>query len=447
MTLRTKKLAVMRKDAVSILNSALKSVHAETAVKRCCSSTPHLFQAGKISFDFARFQNIYVIGAGKASAHMAKAIEDLMLPRIQEGLVVIKYGHGVDLKKIRLIEAGHPVPDENGRLAASHLLELAGKACKNDLILCLISGGGSALLPLPAQGLTLADKQKTIETLLACGASIDEINTLRKHMSLIKGGRLAQKAYPATLVTLIVSDVPGDRLDVIASGPTVADPSTFHDCMKIIAKYQLEDKLPGRVMDLFRAGTLGKIEETPKPQDPVLAQTINLIVGSNADALSAAKQKAENLGYHAMILSSIICGNTRDAALFHAAIAKEIRKSANPLLPPACILSGGETTVRLTGRGLGGRNQEFALVAAIEVENQENIVILSAGTDGTDGPTDAAGAMVDSETIPRAVISGLDPEKFLTQNDSYHFFQKTDDLIITGPTGTNVMDLRVVLVG
>jgi glycerate 2-kinase len=443
----TKDLAIMRQDALSIFNSAIAAVHAEAAVKRCCRSTPHSFQAGNASFDLTRYQNIYVIGAGKASAHMAKAMEDLMFDQIREGLIIVKYGHGVPVKKISLVEAGHPIPDENGRLAAEQILELVEKAGKNDLIICLISGGGSALLPLPVLPLTLSDKQQTIQTLLACGASIDEINALRKHMSLIKGGRLAQKAYPASLVTLIVSDVPGDRLDVIASGPTVADPSTFTECMEIIEKYELVDQLPANVLDHMQSGYLGKIEETPKPGDPSLRTTLNIIVGSNADALSAAKKTAESLGYHTLILSSMICGNTRDAALFHTAIAKEIRKSSHPLPPPACILSGGETTVKITGNGLGGRNQEFALATAIEIKDQERMVVLCAGTDGTDGPTDAAGALVDTTTASHARASGLDPSSFLNQNDSYHFFEKTSGLIITGPTGTNVMDLRVVLVG
>jgi glycerate 2-kinase len=447
MPLRAKEPTAMRQDAVSIFNSAIAAAHAEEAIKRCCSSPPHHFQAGQSLFDLTRYQNVYVIGAGKASGHMARAIEDLLLLHIREGLVITKYGHKIPLKKIRILEAGHPVPDETGRKAAQELIKIAKKAGKHDLILCLISGGGSALLPLPAQGICLTDKQKTIETLLACGASIDEMNILRKHMSLIKGGRLAQIVHPATLITLIVSDVPGDHLDVIASGPTVGDPSTFQDCMEIIARYQLDDKLPSSVMGLFQAGFYGKIEETPKPGNPIFAKTVNLIVGSNADALTAAKQTAESLGYHTMILSSTIQGNTRDAAIFHAAIAREICRSSNPLPPPACILSGGETTVKLTGCGLGGRNQEFALAAAIEIKNHENIVILCAGTDGTDGPTDAAGAIVDSGTVRRAVMSGFDPEFFLKNNDSYHFFKNTGGLFITGPTGTNVMDLRVVLVG
>jgi hydroxypyruvate reductase len=443
----TKDLSAMRQDAVSIFTCALKSAHAETAVKRLCEFTVPYFQAGGNSFDLNRFKNIYVAGAGKASAHMAKAIEDLMLEHIRKGVVIVKYGHGVPLKKINVMEAGHPIPDENGRRAAGHLVELVEQADKNDLIICLISGGGSALLPLPAGTLTLKDKQDVIQVLLACGASIDEINTLRKHMSLIKGGRLAQKAHPAAMITLIVSDVVGDRLDTIASGPTVADPTTFQDCMAVIAKYRLADRLPQRVMDHIRDGCAGKVPETPKPGDSVFSSIHHLIVASNADALIAAKQQAEYLGYHTVILSSMICGNTRDAALFHTAIAREIRKSSNPVAPPACLLSGGETTVTITGSGLGGRNQEFALASAIDIQKETNMVILSGGTDGTDGPTDAAGAWVDPTTVHRAVLQGMNPSAFLNNNDSYHFFKNTTGLITTGPTGTNVMDLRVVLVG
>ncbi|MCU0600248.1 MAG: glycerate kinase [Desulfobacterales bacterium] len=443
----TKDPAVMRQDAASIFNSAVRSVHGETVVKRFCRIDPHFFHAGNASFKLSRYENIYVIGAGKASAHMAKAIEDLMLDHIREGKMIVKYGHGVLLKKIRLREAGHPIPDKNGWLGARHIVNIAEKAGKNDLIICLMSGGGSALLPLPVEPLTLEDKQKTINILLACGASIDEINTLRKHMSMIKGGRLAQKAHPATMVTLIISDVPGDRLEIIASGPTVADPSAFKDCMEIIAKYQLAKQLPAGVMEYMRSGHAGNIEETPKPGNRVFSAVSNFIIGSNADALSAAKRCAESLGYHTMILSSMICGNTRDAALFHASIAKEIRKTANPLPPPACILSGGETTVKVTGSGLGGRNQEFALATAIDIQGQDRMVVLCAGTDGTDGPTDAAGAVVDSMTAPDSISAGSDPASFLNNNDSYHFFKNTTGQIITGPTGTNVMDLRIVLVG
>ncbi len=442
-----KNLDQLRQDALTIFRSALTSVHGETAVHRAFRIISHQLQIAHIHFDLREFHHIHVIGFGKASAHMAKAVEGLLGHRIQEGRVIVKYGHGVPLKKIKIKEAAHPLPDENSCQAAQDLLQYLQNTGKNDLVICLISGGGSALLCLPMPPLTLSDKQQTIQSLLSCGATIDEINTVRKHMSWIKGGRLAQRVHPATLVSLIISDVIGDRLDVIASGPTVADPTTFQDCLKIIEKYQLEGKIPKTVMEFMQAGYAGKREETPKPGDPAFLKSHHVIVARNSDALTAAKKQAEALGYQTIILSSSICGNTRDAALFHTAIAREIRSTGNPLPPPACILSGGETTVQVNGHGLGGRNQEFALAAAIDIYDQENMVILSAGTDGTDGPTDAAGARVDPATATQAMAAGKNPIAFLTNHDSYHFFKSTDHHIITGPTGTNVMDVRILLIG
>jgi glycerate 2-kinase len=441
-----KELDAMRQDAVTIFNSALCAVNAFSAVKNYCRRKADTFYIDQFPVNLNRYKNIYVIGAGKASAHMGAAIEEILSNRITDGIINVKYDHTVPLKRIKLIEAGHPIPDENGRKGALQILYLVEQLKAEDLVICLISGGGSALLPLPTPPLTLTDKQKTIRTLLSCGASINEINILRKHMSLIKGGRLAEKTWPATLITLIVSDVVCNPLDVIASGPTVGDPSTFNDCMDIISKYDILNRIPAAVAEHFKKGIDEKIADTPKPGTQLFDKTINLIVGSNIEALSAARKTAESLGYNTLILSSMIEGDTRQAAHLHTAIAKEIRKTGNPLSTPACILSGGETTVILAGTGKGGRNQEFALTAAIDIADEDRMVILSAGTDGTDGPTDAAGGIVDSCTIKKANGADLNPIAFLENNDSYHLFQKTGDLLITGPTGTNVMDLRIVLV-
>ena len=301
-------------------------------------------------------------------------------------------------------------------------------------------------MPFPYDGLTLEDKQDTIKILLSCGATIHEINTIRKHISKIKGGRLAQAVYPATLITLMLSDVVGDDLDVIASGPTVPDSSSFYDCMNIFLKYSIIEKIPKNILNHIESGISGEIDDTPKPLDPVFEKTYNLIIGSNIESLTAAKKKAESLGYNVILLSSMIEGETRFIAQVHGAIAREIIKTGNPLPLPACILSGGETTVTISGNGLGGRNQEFALSASLDISGKENIVILSGGTDGIDGPTDAAGAFSDTFTLKRAKEMGLNPYRFLANNDSYHFFQKLGDLFITGPTNTNVMDLRIVLV-
>jgi glycerate 2-kinase len=437
----------LRRHAQAIFNSALKAVQADAAVRRACRLKGRVLSIGTFIRDLETIEKIIVIGAGKASAHMAGAVEELLGPKITQGLISVKHGHTRPLKTIKLVEAGHPVPDADGLRAARAIFQLAKKAGKNDLVICLLSGGGSALLPLPAAPLTLADKQKTIEILLACGAAIDEINTLRKHLSAIKGGHLASAAYPAALVTLILSDVVGDKLDIIASGPTVPDPGTFRDCRDIIKRHHIENKLPARVVNHINAGLAGEIAETPKPGAPVFSAVKNNIIGSNAQALSAAAKKAASLGYQPLILSSMIEGDTREAALFHAAVAKEIQATGNPVPAPACVLSGGETTVRVTGNGRGGRNQEFALAAAMAMRGAKNMALLSAGTDGTDGPTDAAGAVVDPFTIDNARKAGLDPKRFLADNDSYSFFKKTGELLVTGPTGTNVMDLRILLVG
>jgi glycerate 2-kinase len=281
---------------------------------------------------------------------------------------------------------------------------------------------------------------------LDSGATIHEINALRKHLSQVKGGRLAQAAYPSVLLSLILSDVIGDDLDSIASGPSVPDHTTFSDCLRIVDKYGLKPKMPSAVMEIFEKGARGEIEETPKPGDPVFERTQNLIVGSNIQALRAAEQKAADLGYNTLILSSFVEGETREVAKVHAAIAKEILSSENPVGRPACLISGGETTVTIRGRGWGGRNMEFVLASAIDIAGLKDVVVLSAGTDGTDGPTDAAGAVADGTSVPRAGEKGLDPVQYLRENDSYHFFESLDDLIVTGPTRTNVMDLRLVLV-
>ena len=446
MSFESKTISAMRKDAVKIFYKALKAVQSGTAIKRYCKFDGKTLFIGHRSYHLSRYKNLYILGSGKATAPMAAAIENIIDEKITGGIITVKFGHVADLKHINLIEAGHPIPDENGIRGASAILNLAKIAKEDDLILCLISGGGSALLPFPYNGLTLKNKQDTIKILLSCGATIHEINTIRKHISKIKGGRLAQAAYPATLVTLILSDVVGDDLDVIASGPTVPDSSSFYDCKNIFRKFNIIDKIPQNILNHIESGISGEIDETPKPHDPVFDKTYNLIIGNNFESLMSAKEKAENIGYNVLILSSMIEGETRFIAQVHGAIAKEIIKTGNPLPLPACILSGGETTVTISGNGFGGRNQEFALSASIDISGKKNIVMLSGGTDGTDGPTDAAGAFSDTFTLKRAEEMGLNPYRFLANNDSYHFFQKLGDLFITGPTNTNVMDLRIVLV-
>ncbi len=439
-------LSRMRQDAVSIFNKSIASVHAGAAVNRHCRVRHGELFIGEQPFRISHYKHIYVIGAGKASAQMGAAMESLLGGAVSGGAICVKYGHTAPLEKIRLIEAGHPLPDAAGMTGAAAIMEIAEKAGPDDLIICLLSGGGSALLPLPARPVTLLEKQTTIDRLLACGADIYEINAIRKHISQIKGGQLAVSAYPARIVTLALSDVVGDAPDVIASGPTVPDTSTFSDCANIIERYHLRHQLPDSVIRRIEQGNAGGLPETPKPLDPIFNKADYHIVGSNFQALCAARDAAEKLGYRPLILSSSFEGETRACARFHSAMIREIHQSGNPVAPPACLLSGGETTVVLKGNGRGGRNQEFALTAALEIAGQGETVILSAGTDGTDGPTDAAGAVVDSRTTALAGSMGLDPESFLENNDSYRFFKKTQNLLMTGPTGTNVMDIRIILI-
>jgi hydroxypyruvate reductase len=378
---------------------------------------------------------------------MAAALEDMLGDRIEEGRITVKHGHGAKLKRIRVTEAGHPVPDADGMGNAEAIMETARRCGEKDLLICLISGGGSALMPLPSEGLTLEDKQRTIEVMMACGATIHEINALRKHTSGIKGGRLAAAAHPARLVTLMLSDVVGDDPDVIASGPTVPDAGRFADCLEIVRRYGIRERLPRAVIRHLEEGAAGRREETPCAGDPVFSRTQNVVVGRNLDAVRACAEAARFLGYEPLVLSSRIEGETREVARVLGAVAREVLASGLPLPPPCCILSGGETTVRVTGRGKGGRNQELALAAAMDIAGAEPVVVLSGGTDGTDGPTDAAGAVADGDTVRRAAALGLSPRRHLEENDAYPFFHRLGDLLVTGPTRTNVMDLRVILVG
>jgi hydroxypyruvate reductase len=353
--------------------------------------------------------------------------------------VAVKDGDTAKCLRIELRPCGHPVPDERGVEAAQRIAQLCAQARARDLVIFLASGGASALTPYPAPPITLAEKQATTKLMLASGATIHELNALRKHISLFKGGQLARMAAPAHVVSLILSDVVGDDLGVIGSGPTAPDDSTFEIALDVLDRYGLRAKVPASVRERLEAGR----GETPKPGNALFQSVENIIVGNNQKSLEAAARAAKNLGYRTLILASTIEGETRDVARMHAAIARQIRASGQPLRPPACVISGGETTVTIRGSGKGGRNQEFALAAAIDIAGLENTLIMSSGTDGTDGPTDAAGAMADGETSRRSKRSAREA---LAENDSYPFFAELGDLVMTGPTGTNVMDLHVVLV-
>jgi hydroxypyruvate reductase len=397
-------------------------------------------------FDLKEVDKIFLVGTGKATGAMAQAIEEIFEDRITRGIITTKYGHRLPLKKTQIIEAGHPLPDRKGYEGARKIQRLLQGSGPKDLVIFLLSGGGSALLPFPADPIDLKEKQEVTQFLLDCGADIKEINTIRKHISRIKGGWLAKWAYPSTVIGLILSDVVGDHLDVVGSGPTVPDSSTFEEAWEILKKYDLLNEIAPSIRRHLQLGKKGKVEETPKPQEVIFERVYNSLLGSNILALLAAKEEAAAFGFNTLILSSSIEGETREVARLHTAMVKEVISSGNPIPVPACILSGGETTVTIKGKGLGGRNQEFVLAGALEISGIEKVVLLSGGTDGTDGPTDATGAVADHTTVQRGKSLGLDPNFHLDHNDAYPFFKKLGDLLITGPTHTNVMDVRIILV-
>jgi len=439
--------ADLRRDARLIFDAALAAVDPEEAVRRFVKLTGQRLQVDRETIDLSAVENVWLVGAGKAVAPMAKALEDLLGERIAGGVLVVKDGHGLPLRRVQVRDASHPVPDERGVQGTLEIIELLSRARERDLVICLISGGGSALLIAPSEGISLADKQATTRSLLACGATIHEINTIRKHLSRAKGGRLAEAAYPARCVSLILSDVVGDDLDVIGSGPTVPDRSTYQDSVALLRRYEIWDRIPDAVRAHLAEGAAGRIPESPKPGAPAFERCSQVLVGSCLRALAAASEKAGQLGYRTLVLSSKVEGEAREVAKAFAAIGKEIRSSGLPLPAPACVLIGGETTVTLQGDGRGGRNQEFVLAGALALDGQDGIVLLAAGTDGTDGPTDAAGAVGDGRTCAAARALALDPHAYLKRNDSYAFFKQLGDLIVTGPTRTNVMDVYMLLVG
>lgn len=426
---------ILRKHALAIFKAALAAADPAGAVAR------HLERR-----DTSRFRNVYVIGAGKAGASMARAAERVLGRRITAGLVNVKDGHVAKLRRIELNECGHPVPDARGVAGAGRIARIAAGAQEDDLVVCLISGGASALLPLPAEGITLEEKQAITRLLLASGANIHEINTLRKHISGIKGGQLARLAAPATVEALLLSDVIGDSPGVIGSGPAAPDASTYAEAAGILDKYGIRGRAPVSVRERIGRGARGEILETPKPGDPIFARVRNTVVGSNRLALGAAARRARQLGFRTLILSSEIEGETREIARMHAAIARQIARAGQPVKPPACIITGGETTVTIKGDGLGGRNQEFVLAAAIDIAGLDNTVVFSAGTDGTDGPTDAAGAVVDGRTWEAARRAGADHERSVRGFDSYRYHARAGSLLRTGPTRTNLADLHLMAI-
>ncbi len=436
--------ARQREDMMAVLAAALKAVDPAQAVRNCVRREGTRLVVGENVYDLDSFKRILVVGAGKASGPMAQALEEILDSRLEGGVVNVKEGYAVDTRRIELIEAAHPVPDESGLRGTDRILRLAAEANANDLVFCLISGGGSALMELPAGEITLDDLQQLTDLLLRSGATINEVNTVRKHISQVKGGGLARAAAPATLIALILSDVVGNPLDFIASGPTVPDTTTFQDAWNLLGKFNLQDAIPQSVRAQLERGLNQSIPETPKEGDPIFARTASVLVGSNEIAARAALDAAQKLGYNALLVTTWVEGEAREVAKVMAGVAKGLIRHHSPLPPPACLIFGGETTVTVRGEGKGGRSQEMALAASLALDGWENVAVMAVGTDGTDGPTDAAGGIADGTVAARARALNLDPLAYLDSNDSYHFLRQTDALLVTGPTNTNVNDLIFV---
>lgn len=429
-----------------IFQGALAAVAPDAAVARhvCLTQGGQRLEAAGRAWDLGRGR-VRVVGAGKGAAPMARALEGLLDGHIDEGFVVVKYGHELPLRRIALAQAAHPVPDAAGIAAAARILEIAGACVPGDLLICLLTGGASALTPAPVAGLGLADIQGTTNLLLQCGATIQEVNAVRKHLSVFGGGRLAAAANGADVLGIIVSDVVGDALDVIASGPTSPDSSTFADCLEILGRFHLLAGVPAAARRHLEAGAAGLIGETPKPGDRLFDRVCNVLAATNRQALEAGAARAAALGMEVRILTDSLTGEARDVARALVAEARRVAAAPDVGGRSVCLLAGGETTVTLAGNGLGGRNQEMALAAALELEDLPAVGCLFAGTDGTDGPTGAAGGFADAGSVAR--MGGREAARaFLRDNNSNAALARGGDLFVTGPTRTNVMDLAILVI-
>lgn len=431
-----------RSRALSVLRAALAAVEPAAAVQRALHVTGRSLMVDGRDYDLTRYRRALVVGCGKASAPMAAAVEHL--PVDVEGCVVVRYGHAAPTQYVRIREAGHPVPDQAGVDATREIVSLLEGADEHDLVLCVISGGGSALMTLPVEGVSLADLQATTEALLRSGATINQVNVVRKHLDTVKGGGLARLAAPAPVLTLVLSDVVGNPLDAIASGPTVPDTSTWSDVGAVFDRFALWQSVPEAVAAHVRDGLDGKLPDTPKPGDPLFERAQTVVIGSNLLACEAAAAEARRLGLDALVLTTYVEGEAREVGRVLAALLREVDASGHPLRRPCCLVLGGETTVTVRGQGKGGRNQELALASSFPLRGVSDVLLTSIGTDGNDGPTDAAGAFVDGTTLDRAAALGLDASQFLAKNDSYTFFACLGDLIQTGPTNTNVNDVMLL---
>jgi hydroxypyruvate reductase len=435
----------VRPELDKVLAAALAAVEPGEAVRRAIQLRDGELVVGEQRYSLASKRRVIVVGAGKASAPMAAAVEQVLGDALPiAGSVTVRYGHSAPTRAVRIREASHPVPDAAGVEATRALVELLEDTTSEDLVVCVISGGGSALLTLPVGGISLEDLRQTTDALLRSGASINEINVVRKHLDRVKGGGLARLAAPAQVITLVLSDVVGNPLDAIASGPTVPDTSTWSEAGAVFDRYALWPLAPASVVERLRAGLSGQLPDTPKPGDPLFSPMQTVVVGSNLLACAAAASAASEMGLQSLVLTTYVEGEAREVGRVLAGVLREVDASGHPLPRPCLIVAGGETTVTVRGQGLGGRNQELALAAAYGLRGMRDVLLASIGTDGNDGPTDAAGAFVDGTTLDRAAALGLDPHTYLAENDSYRFFDALGDLVRTGPTNTNVNDIYLL---
>jgi glycerate 2-kinase len=426
----------LRESARAVFDAALRAGDVRPLVQR---SLPGLRLPPR--------GRVLVVGAGKASGAMAAAAEETLGELIADGVVAVKDGHVAPTRRVRLLEAGHPVPDERGAAAARAIHDLARSAGPDDLVLVLISGGGSALTPAPAPPITLAEKQALTRLVLRAGANINQLNAVRKHCSILKGGQLARAAGPARVDALLLSDVIGDPLDVIASGPTAPDESTYGEALAILERFDIAGQVAPAIIGRLEQGRRGEIPETPKPGDPLFHRVTNTVIGNNHLVIEAAMERARALGLTPHLLTRTLEGEAREVAARFVTMSREVRAGAGPVRTPCCLIAGGETTVTVKGQGSGGRCQEFALAAAIEMAGLAGVVVLAAGTDGSDGPTAAAGAIADGESEARARAAGVDLAARLADNDSNPALAALGDLIVTGPSNTNLLDLYLVVIG
>lgn len=443
----TSELRRARGILIKIVNKAIASADSSSAMRRRLRLEEECLRVGTQEFDLSEVGKIIVVGGGKASGKMAEVLEEILGDRVTGGVVNVPEGMASEyrVREIDLVEAGHPIPTEAGVRGAERMIDLVSGLGPRDLVICLLSGGGSALVTLPADGTSLDELRETTQLLLKSGASIQEVNAVRKHLSKIKGGQLAKAAHPARVITLVISDVVGDRLDTIASGPTYPDSTTYSDALAVVEKYGLAEKAPSNILKRLKLGAEGKLPETPKPGERYFLKAFHEIIASNADAVRAAVEVGKSHGFNVSVLTTTMQGEAREVGVHLADVAKDVIEKGKPVRKPALLISGGETTVTVKGEGLGGRNQELVLSAAIGISGLGNVAVASFSTDGVDGPTDAAGAIADGFTLERAEHLGLDPTAYLERNDSYSFFKELGDLLVTGPTGTNVMDVTCLI--